>query len=99
MPWSRSSFHSSAMTPLMEFFCQHLVHAAAAAAAASHPPFERFLMRGMLFLNATLRSSTFRGTAPVQFRVSEAAQQQVRMCTLHGLAKSPIMIGWCFAFT
>ena len=67
------------MTPLMEFFCQHLVHAAAAAAAASHPPFERFLMRGMLFLNATLRSSTFRGTAPVQFRVSEAAQQQVHM--------------------
>ena len=61
----------------MEFFSQHLVHAAAAAAQAAHPPFERFLMRGMLFLNATLRSTTFRGTVPVHFRISEAAQQQV----------------------
>jgi hypothetical protein len=65
----------------MEFFCQHLVHAAAAASEAAHPPFERFLMRGMLFLNATLRSNTFRGTTPVHFRVSEAAQEQVRMLT------------------
>jgi hypothetical protein len=61
----------------MEFFCQHLVHAAAATSEAAHPPFERFLMRGMLFLNATLRSTTFCGTVPVHFRINEAAQQQV----------------------
>lgn len=72
----RSTFHSGALTPLMEFFCQQLVHAAAAAQGGA-PPFERFLMRGMLFLNATLRSSTFRGSAPVHFRLSEAAQEQV----------------------
>lgn len=74
----RSTFHSGALTPLMEFFCQQLVHSAAASAAqGGHPPFERFLIRGILFLSATLRSSTFHGSAPVHFRLSEAAQEQV----------------------
>ena len=69
----------------MDFFCQQLVRAASGEAT----PFDRFLIRGMLFLNATLRSNTFRGTAPVHFRVSEAAQEQVRVVArLEWLARS-----------
>jgi len=74
----RSTFHSAALSPLMEFFSQQLVRMAAGEA----PPFERFLIRGMLFLNATLRSNTFRGTAPVHFRLSEESAQQVGLLIL-----------------
>lgn len=70
----RSTFHSGALSPLMNFFCQQLVRCAHGEA----PPFDRFLIRGMLFLNATLRSNTFRGTTHVHFRLSEESQQQVR---------------------
>lgn len=62
----------------MKFFSQQLVRMAAGEA----PPFERFLIRGMLFLNATLRGNTFRGTAPVHFRLSEESAQQVGLLSL-----------------
>ena len=109
----RSTFHSGALSPLMDFFCHQLVQAAHSEVcrclhpsrdlpstlillcaqqyrsaittrtplmSMQAPPFQHFIIRGMLFLNATLRSSNFRGAPPANFKLSAAAQEQVSLC-------------------
>ncbi len=68
----RSTFHSGALQSLTEFFCGHVV-----AAAAQPEPFKRLAIRAMLFLRAALRASTFRKPAAAVFRLVNGESQQV----------------------
>ncbi len=78
-PWSL--LHSGALTDALQFCCAQILSApdaAAAPAAAAQPPrFERFLTQCMLFIHGALKSPAYRGSSGSSLELNLAARSQV----------------------